>query len=175
MRYKNHLEKLSPEELAACFVFPVKLTARQQKAADQALTKARGKAKEKMTDEEVQFGRLMGLKYRMEDYVRAEKPVKAYCFGYFLQLYIDLLNMTQRAFAGQLGISETLLSQLINRLRTPPDYILIRLELHTNDFLPAEDWLRVVEKDRQRDMLSIKTAMREKERKHVTSIISARL
>ena len=175
MSYKKLLQERSPKDLAESFVFPVKLSAKQQKAADLQLAEARQKAKEKMTAEEKLTGRLMGLKFQMEDYFRADKPNNEYSFGYFLKLYIELLDLKRRGFAEQIGIDETLLSQLINQHRIPPDYIPIRLELHSNNSIPAEYWFRVVEKDREAAMLLNKAAMRKKEMKYVTGGISVHL
>ncbi|HEY4286360.1 MAG TPA: hypothetical protein VGN00_04610 [Puia sp.] len=175
MSYKKLLQEHSPKDLAESFVFPVNLSAKQQKTADLQLAEGRQKAREKMTDSEKLMGRLLGLKFRMEDYFRAEKPDKEYSFSYFLKLYIELLDMKRRGFAEQIGIDETLLSQLINHRRTPPEYIPIRLELHSNNSIPAEYWFRVIEKDREGAMLLNKAAMRKKEMKYVTGGISVRL
>jgi hypothetical protein len=175
MSYKKLRQEHSPKDLAESFVFSVKLSAKQQKVADLQLAEARQKAGEKMTAEEKLAGRLMGLKFRMEDYFRAEKPNSEYSFGYFLKLYIELLDMKRRGFAEQIGIDETLLSQLINQRRTPPEYIPIRLELHSNNSIPAEYWFRIIEKDREGAMLLNKAAMRKKEMKYVTGGISVHL
>ncbi len=175
MSYKKLLHEHSPKDLAESFVFPVKLSAKQQKAADLQLAEARQKAREKMTEAEKLTGKLMGLKFRMEDYFRAEKPNSEYSFGYFLKLYIELLEIKRRGFAEQIGIDETLLSQLINQRRMPPEYIPIRLELHSNNSIPAEYWFRVIEKDREGAMLLNKAAMRKKEMKYVTGGISVHL
>jgi hypothetical protein len=175
MSYKKLLQENSAKDLAESFVFPVKLSTKQQKAADLQLAEARQKVRAKMTAAEKLTGRLMGLKFRMEDYFRAEKPNKEHSFGYFLKLYIELLDMKRRGFAEEIGIDETLLSQLINQRRTPPDYIPIRLELHSNNSIPAEYWFRVIEKDREGAMLLNKAAMRKKEMRYVTGGISVRL
>lgn len=175
MSYKKLLQENNPKDMAESFVFPVKLSAKQQKSAELQLAEARQKAREKMTDAEVLTGRLMGLKFRMEDYFRAEKPNSEYSFGFFLKLYIEMLDLKRRGFAEQIGIDETLLSQLINQRRTPPDYMPIRLELHSNNSIPAEYWFRVIEKDREGTMLLNKAAMRKKEMKFVTGGISVRL
>lgn len=175
MSYKKLLQENSPKGLAESFVFPAKLSAKQQKAADLQLTEVRQKAREKMTDAEKLTSRLMGLKFRMEDYFRAEKNNNEYSFSYFLKLYIDLLDMRRRGFAEEIGIDETLLSQLINQRRTPPEYMSIRLELHSNNSIPAEYWFRVIEKDREGAMLLNKAAMRKKEMKYMTGGISVRL
>jgi hypothetical protein len=47
---------------------------------------AKATNKKQMTDAEKLTGRLMGLKFRMEDYyLRDEKPNSEYSFGYFLK------------------------------------------------------------------------------------------
>ena len=53
MSYKKLLQEHSPKDLADSFVFPVKLSAKQQEAADLQLTEARQKVREKMTAEEI--------------------------------------------------------------------------------------------------------------------------
>jgi transcriptional regulator with XRE-family HTH domain len=128
-----------------------------------------------MTLAERLTGRLIGLKFQMEDYFRSEKPSSEYSFGYFLKLYIKLLDKTRRGFAEEIGVDETLISQLVNHRRTPPEYVPIQLELHSNNSIPAEYWFRVIEKDREGVMFLNKSAMRKKERRYVTGGISLRL
>jgi hypothetical protein len=175
MSYKKLLEEFTPDELAESFIFPVKLSAKQKKLGDQQLTEALKKAREKMTKEEELAGNLMGLKFRMEDYFKSNQTRGEYSFGYFLKLYIDLLERKRREFAAEISIDETLLSQLINQHRMPPDYIPIRLELHSNNSILAEYWLKIIEKDRQKEMLSKKAAMMKTQRKFVTGAISVKL
>lgn len=175
MSYKKLLKEFTPRELAEAFVFPVKLSPKKQKEADQQLSEALKRSRGKMTEEEVLAGSLMGLKFRMEDYFTADKPNGEYSFGYFLKQYIELLKRKRREFATEIGIDETLLSQLINRHRTSPDYMPIRLELHSNKSIPAEYWLKIIEKDREREMLSNKAAMIKKEKRFVTGRISVSL
>jgi len=67
MSYKKLSLEFTPEELAESFIFPVKLSAKQKKVADQQLAEAIKKSREKMTVEERLAGRLMGLKFRMKD------------------------------------------------------------------------------------------------------------
>lgn len=175
MSYKKLLKEFTPEELAESFIFPVRLSAKQKKIADQQLAEAIKKSREEMTDAERLTGSLMGLKFRMQDYIKADKPDEEYSFGYFLKLYIALLERKRRKFAAEIGIDETLLSQFINRHRLPPDYMPIRLELHSNKSIPAEYWLKIIEKDREREMLSNKAAMIKKEKRFVTGRISVSL
>ena len=175
MSYKKLSQKYTPQELAQAFVFPTKLSPRKQREADRQLTEALKNSREKMTKEERLAGSLMGLKFRMEDYFKSDAIISEYFFGYFLKEYINLLERKRREFALEIGIDETMLSQLINRHRMPPEYIPIRLELHSNNSIPAEYWLKVTEKDREKEMLSNKAAMMKKQRKFVTGAISIRL
>ncbi len=174
MSYKKLLQKFTPGELAESLVFPVKLSAKQKKLADQQLAEAIKKSRDNKSDEERLSGRLLGLKLQMKDYFDSDKPKKEYSFGYFLKLYIELLDRKRRQFALEIGIDESLLSQFINRHRTPPDYVPIRLELHSNKSITAEHWLKVIEKDRGREMLSNKAAMIKREKKFVTGVILVR-
>ena len=52
MSYKKLLQEHSPQELVESFVFPIKLSAKQQKAADLLLAVARQKTQEIMTVKE---------------------------------------------------------------------------------------------------------------------------
>ena len=175
MSYKKLLQEFTPEELAESFIFPVRLSAKQKKEADLQLAEALKKAREKMTEDERLAGKLIGLKFRMKDYFESDRGKEDYSFGYFLKLYIELLERKRRKFAAEIGIDETLLSQFINRHRMPPDYMPIRLELHSNNSIPAEYWLKILEKDREREVLSNKAIMMKRERKFVTGGISVRL
>lgn len=176
MSYKKLSQEFTPKELAEAFVFPVKLTAKQQKLADQQLAAARKISQEAMTDDERLTGNLMGFKFRMEEYFGSDKHKNTeYSFSYFLKLYIELLGRKRREFASEISIDETLLSQFINRHRIPPDYMPIRLELHSNKSIPAEYWFKVMEKDREREMQSNKAAMMKREKKFVSGEISVRI
>jgi hypothetical protein len=167
MSYKKLSKEFTSAELAEAFVFPKKLSPKQQREADKQLAYARQLSMEKMTAEEQLAGNMMGLKFRMEDYFNGDKPKTEYSFGYFLKLYISLLGRKRREFAFEIGIDETLLSQLVNQHRLPPDYMPIRLELHSNKWVPAEYWFRTVEKDREKALLANKAAMLKREKKFV--------
>lgn len=74
MSYKKLLREHGAAELAESFVFPVKLSPKQQKAADVQLAAARKKMQEEMTPSDRLTARLMGLKFQMEDYLKSVKP-----------------------------------------------------------------------------------------------------
>ena len=86
---------------------------------------------------------------------------------------MDVLNIKRKAFAAAVSIDETLLSQLINMHRLPPDYLAIRLEIHSNNILPAEYWLKLVEKQREYQVKTDKS-LRRREQKFVHTRIAIR-
>lgn len=170
--YKKLIKEHTPEELAEAFVFPVKLTKKQKKEAAEQLAAARKKSRESMTEETKNSLRLYHLRFRIEDYLDGKDPFNPeFTFGFFLKRYVELLEKKRKDFAEEISIDETLLSQLINNHRLPPDYITIRLEIHSDNTIPATYWIRLVEKQRLHE-ISTNEELREKERKFVTGIIT---
>jgi plasmid maintenance system antidote protein VapI len=172
--YKKLLKELGPEELAETVLFPVKLTAKQQKEAAEQLAAARKKSRESLTEETKNSLRLYHLRFRIEDYVDGKEEFNPeFTFGFFLKRYVELLEKKRKDFAEEISIDETLLSQLINNHRMPPDYITIRLEIHSDNIIPAAYWIRLVEKQRLHE-ISTDTELRNKEKKFVTSIVTTK-
>ena len=170
--YKKLLKEHGPEELANSFVFPVKLTAKQQKEAAEQLAAARKKNRETLTEETKNSLRLYHLRFVIEDYLEGKEEFNPeFTFGFFLKRYVELLEKKRKDFAEEISIDETLLSQLINNHRLPPDYITIRLEIHSDNIIPATYWIRVVEKQRLHE-ISTDEELRKKEKKFVTGIIT---
>ena len=166
MSYKKLRKKFTPEELADAFVFPVKITAKQKKEAAEQLAAARKKSRETMTDETKYGLRAFGTRFRIEDSLQEETFNPDHSFGSFLKQYIELMEKKRKEFAAEISIDETLLSQLINGHRFPPDYVAIRLELHSNNIIPATHWLRLVEKQRLHEIENDKE-LRKKEKPYV--------
>lgn len=158
--------KHTPEELAEAIVYPVSLTSEQKKEAAKQLAAARKKTQEELTESDKLKLQLLQFKFQLEDYIESKNYDLGKHFGYFLKLYIDILELKRKAFAEDISIAETMLSQLINMHRTPPDYISIRLELHSNNIIPADYWFKLVEKQKE---YQIKTdqKLRKRERKFV--------
>lgn len=154
MGYKKLRKKFTPEELADAFVFPVKLTGRQKKEAAAQLAATRKKTQAEMTDETKFSLNAFGLRFRIEDYLKEEKFDPERTFGSFLKMYVELMEKKRKDFAEDISIDETLLSQLINGHRFPPDYVAIRLELHSNNRIPAVLWIRLVEKQRLHEIVN---------------------
>jgi plasmid maintenance system antidote protein VapI len=171
--YNKLIKEHTPEELAEAFVFPVKLTKKQQKEAAEHLAAARKKSQAEMTEETKNSLRLYHLRSRIEEYLDNKKEAfnPELTFGFFLKRYVELLEKKRKDFADEISIDETLLSQLINNHRMPPDYITIRLEIHSDKIIPATYWIRLVEKQRLHEIES-NEELRKKEKKFVTAIIT---
>jgi hypothetical protein len=167
MSIKKIFEKYTPEEIAEAFVFPVKLTAKQQLEADTQLAEHRAKRRAEMTEAEKLNFKLLQLKFQLEDYIRGDQYNPQFTFGYFLEQYLQLTNRKKKEFAMDIQIHETQLSQMLKDRREPNDSIMIRLELHSNNIIPAIDWFKLLEKEKGHQ-LKTDRSLRAKESKYVT-------
>ncbi|TWW01110.1 hypothetical protein [Chitinophaga pinensis] len=145
MSVKKLIAELSPEELVDSFVFPVRLNKKQKQEAAEQLAAARKKSQSATSEEDKLILGLLRLKFQIETYIKSEKYDHKLSFGYFLKEYVSLLQIKRKLFAEELSIDETLLSQLINQKRDPPEYLMVRLEIHSNNAIPADYWFRVME------------------------------
>ena len=171
MKNKNGLSKKSPslevdESFNSLTLFSKKEREKSLKDFGEFLQKKRAN----YTEKEKQEVKLLTLKYQMQNYVSTPKYDRSKHFGYFLQQYIEMLNKKNKEFASDIHIKPTELSQLINRHRNPNDKILIRLELHSNKNIPAYFWYRIVEKEREHEIINNKD-MRKQELKYVRNAI----
>lgn len=167
MSIKKIFEQHTPEEIAEAFVFPVKLTAKQRMEADKQLAEHRAQRRAEMTEAEKLNIKLLQLKFRLEDYIKGDQYNPQYTFGYFLEQYLQLTNRKKKEFAKDIQIHETQLSQMLKDRRDPNDSIMIRLELHSNNTIPAIDWFKLLEKEKGHQ-LKTDRSLRDKESKYVT-------
>lgn len=166
MRAKKTISKYTPEELAESTVFPVSLKPSKRKLAAKLLAEAREKSQREMTDETRLRLQLYQLKFQLEDYIQNKEFDPNMSFGYFLKRYVSLLNVKRKDFAADISIDAALLSQFINRHRMPPEYITVRLEIHSDNTIPATYWFKLVTKQREYELRTDKK-IRTKERKFV--------
>ena len=139
-------------QLAEHLVFPARLSKKQKKEADEVLLTALQKRRAAAHTQDKLKAVLLQLRFRMESYINEEQYDKSKTFGYFLKQYIHELNKRQTDFADEINITPAELSQYINNHRTPPENIIIRLELHSRNVIPATDWYRLVEKKNLHDL-----------------------
>jgi len=123
-----------------------------------------------MSEADMLLADLLQLKFQMEDYVNREEFTIQKNFGHFLKEYFRLSRKKRNEFAVEIGIHETLLSQLINNRRVPGENILIRLELHSNNSIPASYWYRLVQKEKEH-FIKTNQDFRKSEKKFVTNIL----
>ncbi len=158
--------KYTLEEIADAFVFPVELPVELQQEAKEQLIAARKRGQEEMSKETRIELNLLSLRFRIEDYINTKEFDPEKTFGYYLKQYVERLETKNKDFAAQISIDETLLSQLINEHRMPPEYVVIRLEIHSNNIIPANYWYKLVEKQREHELITDKS-LRKKENKYV--------
>jgi plasmid maintenance system antidote protein VapI len=163
---KKLLEKYTIEEIADAVMIPQKLTKKQQAEADLQLAEARKKNQLAFSESDRLLANLLRFKLQLEDYLKNEDFNTEKTFGHFLKEYLQLISKKRNEFAAEIDIHETLLSQLINNRRDPSENIMIRLELHTNNSIPATSWYRLVEKQKEHTIQNNK-ALRKSEKKFV--------
>lgn len=174
MSTKKILKDHTAAEIADVLVLPVTLSESQQKKADKQLKQAREKAQSELSDIQRLTLNLMQLKFQIDDYLNSDQYDSNLTFSYFLKEYVNMLDKKRRVFAKEIDIDETELSQLINQHRYPSENIVVRLEIHSNNAIPALSWYRLVEKEKEY-ALQTNTALRRKEQKNVTNRIAVEI
>lgn len=158
--------RYSPEEQAESFVFRTKLSAEQSREATDRLGEARKMIKEQRTRNEELYAKVKQLRFQMEDYARSEQYYKEFSFAYFLRKYIKLGYKIQKHFASDIQVPTTELSSVLNGGRPPGKKMIVRLELHSGNAIPAVSWYRLWEKEKEYELKTDKT-IRKQEEKHV--------
>jgi plasmid maintenance system antidote protein VapI len=174
MSTKEIMKKYSSEEITESFVITEKLTAKQKKEADLQLKGAREKVQSEMTAKDRLTLKIMQFKFRIEDYLSSENFNPKLTFSFFLKEYVNLLNKKRKNFAQEIDIDETELSQLINRHRLPNENIIIRLEIHSNNSIPAIVWYKLIEREKEHSIRTNKT-LRQHERQFVTNKLAVKI
>ncbi|WP_207508200.1 hypothetical protein [Telluribacter humicola] len=169
-----NLEKITPEELVDGFMVPAHLTDEQRRTANLQLANVRQKRMAERSQQEKLYGQLLQLKIQMEDYIRQDTYDPKKSFSHFLNSYIELLQKKKNEVASELAIHKTKLSQLLSGHREPSEEIFIRLELHSNRFIPAHHWFRLSVK-KQEHALMTNSSLRNRERAHVKAGIELAL
>jgi hypothetical protein len=162
----NNGKKYTARELAEAHIIPATTTSAEQKKADKQFSAFRLTRLAAMTPQQQLFQRLMQIKYTMEDYINSSSFKKEFTFGYFLGEYIHTLHIGKSEFSKEISVHNTKLSRLLSNTDEPNEKIMIRLEIHSNNTIPAVTWFRVHEKQREFHILSA-PKLRLTERRHV--------
>jgi len=164
--YKEIEEKHTPEEIAEGLVFPMSVRPGERDEMISAFKNIRRRHKEVQSEEDKLIAKLLQLKFLIEDYLKENSFNKEFYFGYFLKEYIARLEKKNKEFANEISVDPTELSQIINKHRKPTEKIIYRLELHSNRNFPAVMWFKLLEKDREYELLH-NSAIVENEKKYV--------
>ena len=166
-KYYKLLEgKFTPEEIAHNFILSANITASEKVAANNTLKQILDERRALSSPEFKLKATLLQLRYKIEAYLSDSRYDKRKTFGYFLKLYLDCLFIKQNEFAAAINIKPTEISQYINNHRIPPQYILIRFELHSHGIVPATTWYKLLEKVNLHE-LGTNKSLRTVERKFI--------
>lgn len=158
--------KYTLKEQADSFVFRNKLTPKQAEEAASQLSEARKKNREQMTESQVLYTKVQQLRFQIEDYAKSEKYNEEFSFAYFLRKYIKLAYKVQKNFAKDIKVPTSELSSILNSGRPPGKKIIVRLELHSNNTIPAVSWYKLWEKEKEHELKNDED-LRKQEQKHV--------
>lgn len=167
MKRNKQFEMYTSKEIAEALIVPGRLTTKRQEKAKADLAAARAKVQAGLTEKDRLESKLLQFKLKLNDYLKSEDFDPTKTFGYFLSQYIALANRRRKVFASEIDIKESELSQMINSHRDPPEYLIVRLEIHSNKTIPAEKWLGLVEKERVYTLRTNKD-LRKREKGHVS-------
>jgi len=135
--------KLTEQELVEAYIFPHGLSAQEKAETDAEVSKLRQQQLRNMPEEQRLYGRLLGLKYRILDYLKHGEDSGQNSFEAFLSQYIEILNKKQKDFAEEISLHPTKLSQLLSGKVGPNLSLVYRLEKHSGGVIPALLWWRL--------------------------------
>ncbi len=160
----NKEKNFTNKELAEAHIFPAEEQLNEQE--EKQFWELRRKRLRETSPEQKLLSKILQLKFQMEDHLHEDNYDKEVNFGYFLRAYINSLGRKNKDFAEEIDVTPTELSQLINNHRIPNNEILVRLELHSNNNIPAITWYKLLEKEKEYELMS-NLKLRKEESKHV--------
>jgi len=164
---ETNFSKFTGEELADAFIFPTdKVLSAKEKKEEGEFWKNRRNQFENRTHGQKMYSRLLQLKFQLEDYIDSSQYVETLSFGFFLNEYVSRQDKKDKDFAVEVDVKPAVLSQYINNHRKPTDEFIIRLELHSNGMIPAISWFKVVQKDKEHEIMT-NQKLRDEESKYV--------
>lgn len=143
-QYESLLTEYGAKNLSESIVFPI---GNDDQETTQVLVEELARRRTAMEAGDELKLMLLQLRFQIKDYLREEGFNEQKTFGYFLKAYIDCLNKKRKDFAHEINITASELSHYVNDTRTPPLHIMVRLELHSCETIPAEDWYQLAEKE----------------------------
>jgi plasmid maintenance system antidote protein VapI len=171
MNYNKNLEKFSIEEIADAHIISENLSETERNEILKEFGEEKKKIISGLSNEKRIFSAILQLRFQIEDYVKKTTYKREVSFVFFLKEYISRLQLKNKDFAEQMGIEATELSQLLNSHRKPNDKILIRLEIHSNNNIGALLWYKVLEKDKEYELVT-NSDLRQEEKRYVKQYFS---
>jgi plasmid maintenance system antidote protein VapI len=164
-------DKYTDKELADSFVFRTNITPEQKAESDTLMNELRKEIQNFVTPKQLLLSRLLQLKYQIEDYLENSDYDVTRSFSFFLRGYVEMLDKKNKEFANDIDINETELSQILNKHRPPSEKVIIRLEIHSNKIIPAIMWHRLIEKEKEYQIIT-DSELREREKNHVRNMVA---
>lgn len=168
---KKSERKVDVEEIREAIVAPGSLKAEGRKEMLESFRSIKKKLMEDYTEEDEQIARFLQLKFLIEDYLSTDAFTNHYFFGYFLKEYISRQDKKNKEFAWEIDVDPAELSLIINRHRKPTEKLIFRLDIHSNRNFPALLWFKVLEKDREIELMR-NSQLIDREKKHVRRKLS---
>lgn len=166
MKNENIIKKYTAEELAESIIFKNPVTADEMKETARELAEARRKKREAKDEAHSLYSKILQLRFLMEDYTKSKEYDSNKSFASFLKAYIKLNYTSNKDFAEDIDLKQTELSLILNEHRLPNEKLIVRLEIHSNNVIPALSWYRIVEKQREHE-LEKDIRFRQEQRKFV--------
>ena len=151
------------KELAEAHIYPNDLSEEDLKRAQEEFSSYRMNRTENMTQREKVLSRLLQLKYMMDDYLQSNEYKAEWTFGFFLDKYMESVFKDPSTFSNEISVRPFTIKQLIQNQKIPNDKILFRLDLHSNHIISALTWCRVLEKQKESDIIQDEEEMRKSE------------
>jgi|AntRauMFilla1563_2_1112583.scaffolds.fasta_scaffold38796_2 hypothetical protein len=145
-------------------------------ADGEALMEARLRRMKNVSGELIVKGKLLQLKFKMEEYLLDTDSDNECKFTDFLSQYIDMLYDKRSHFSEDIDITPVLLSQILNNHRQPSEEFMLRLMVHSeNAFLNVcsfqkKSWYQIYYQEKINKMMSNQGEWRSKVAKHVKMI-----
>lgn len=152
MKTKKIYDKYSFEELADSIIFKNPLSEKEEKESSTELAEIRRKNRESLTENQKLYAKVLQLRFLMEDYAKSEVYDESRSFASFLKTYIRFSYKVNKSFAEDINLKQTELSLILNEHRLPNEKTIVRLEIHSDNVIPALSWYRVVEKQREYEL-----------------------
>ena len=161
------LSKYSNKELAEAFVFPsIEPVTAKEKQVEETFWQQRRQQFASRTPQQQIYDSLLQLKFQLEDYIGDDRYQSDLNFGYFLNEYVNRQEKPDKEFAADIDVTPAVLSQYLNNHRKPTEKFVIRLELHSNGLIPALAWFKLLQKDKEHEIMT-DTHIRKEESKHI--------